>query len=52
MKSPPTTNIVRFLSFSSGRTLHTNDPYVTSFLHFLGIFKKNELDRVVQVLDA
>ena len=52
MQSPPTTNLVRFLSFFSGRMLHTNEPYVTSFLRLLGTFFPDELDRFGRFLDA
>ncbi len=37
MRSPPTVNLVLFFSFFSGRTLHTKDPYVTSFLRSWGM---------------
>jgi hypothetical protein len=37
MQLPPTVNLVLLFSFFSGRTLHTNDPYVTSFLRSWGI---------------
>ena len=37
MWSPPTVNLVLFCSFFSGRTLHTNDPYATSFLQSWGM---------------
>jgi hypothetical protein len=37
MWSPSTVNLVLFFSFFSGRTLHTNDPNVTSFLRSWGM---------------
>ena len=37
MRSPPTVNLVLFFTFFSGRMLHTNDPYVMSFLRSWGM---------------
>ena len=37
MQLPPTVNLVLFFSFFSGRTLHMNGLYVTSFLQSWGM---------------
>ena len=52
MPLQPTVNLVLFFSFYSGRTLHTNDPYVTSFLQSWGKFFAYELDCVGGILDS